>query len=105
VGIIKLTAKYASALLTAPSAKHSDSAPRPTSSKPIPTDKSTSPEWTRPQRPRKDLIRSLLDEQEGFPPNILMVRQAWPYLDIILDCARKTELPIAPTTSAANTRW
>jgi len=90
VGIISYTAKYASAYY-GPFREALDSAPRATSGKPIPKDKSTY--QMDPANGRESLTEALLDEQEGA--DILMVKPGLAYLDIIHRLRAETELPIA----------
>jgi len=90
VGIISYTAKYASAYY-GPFREALDSAPRPSSGKPIPRDKSTY--QMDPANGREAITEALLDEQEGA--DILMVKPGLAYLDIIHRLRSETELPIA----------
>ncbi len=90
VGIISYTAKYASAYY-GPFREALDSAPRPSSDKPIPKDKSTY--QMDPANGREAITEALLDEQEGA--DILMVKPGLAYLDIIHRLRSETELPIA----------
>ena len=90
VGIISYTAKYASAYY-GPFREALDSAPRTTSGKPIPKDKSTY--QMDAGNGREALTEALLDEQEGA--DILMVKPGLAYLDIIHRLRAETELPIA----------
>jgi porphobilinogen synthase len=90
VGIISYTAKYASAYY-GPFREALDSAPRPSSGKPIPKDKSTY--QMDPANGREAITEALLDEQEGA--DILMVKPGLAYLDIIHRLRSETELPIA----------
>ncbi len=90
VGIISYTAKYASAYY-GPFREALDSAPRSTTAKPIPTNKSTY--QMDPANGREALTEALLDEQEGA--DILMVKPGLAYLDIVHRLRAETELPIA----------
>jgi porphobilinogen synthase len=90
VGIISYTAKYASAYY-GPFREALDSAPRPSSGKPIPKDKATY--QMDPANGREAITEALLDEQEGA--DILMVKPGLAYLDIIHRLRSETELPIA----------
>jgi porphobilinogen synthase len=78
VGIISYTAKYASAYY-GPFREALDSAPRATSGKPIPGDKSTY--QMDPANGREAILETQLDESEGA--DILMVKPGLAYLDII----------------------
>ncbi len=90
VGIISYTAKYSSAYY-GPFREALDSAPRLTSSKPIPKDKSTY--QMDPANAREAITEAQLDEQEGA--DILMVKPGLAYLDIIYRLRQESELPIA----------
>ncbi len=90
VGIISYTAKYASAYY-GPFREALDSAPRSTSGKPIPKDKSTY--QMDPGNAREAITEAQLDEQEGA--DILMVKPGLAYLDIIHRLRHESELPIA----------
>ena len=90
VGIISYTAKYASAYY-GPFREALDSAPRATSSKPIPNDKSTY--QMDPANGREALIEAELDEGEGA--DILMVKPGLAYLDVIYRLRQESEQPIA----------
>ena len=90
VGIISYTAKYASAYY-GPFREALDSAPRPSSGKPIPKTKSTY--QMDPANGREAITEALLDEQEGA--DILMVKPGLAYLDIVHRLRSETELPIA----------
>ncbi len=90
VGIISYTAKYSSAYY-GPFREALDSAPRATSTKPIPKDKSTY--QMDPANSREAIIEAQLDEQEGA--DILMVKPGLAYLDIICRLREESELPIA----------
>lgn len=88
--IMSYTAKYASAFY-GPFRGALDSAPRPASAKPIPEDKSTY--QMDPANAREALRELELDEAEGA--DIVMVKPAGPYLDIICTMRDATDLPIA----------
>lgn len=90
VGIISYTAKYASAYY-GPFREALDSAPRATSAKPIPADKSTY--QMDPANAREAITEAQLDEQEGA--DIMMVKPGLAYLDIIHRLRNESELPIA----------
>ncbi len=90
VGIISYTAKYSSAYY-GPFREALDSAPRPSTAKPIPKDKSTY--QMDPANAREAIIEAQLDEQEGA--DILMVKPGLAYLDIIYRLRQESELPIA----------
>ena len=90
VGIISYTAKYASAYY-GPFREALDSAPRPSSGKPIPKTKSTY--QMDPANGREAITEALLDEQEGA--DMLMVKPGLAYLDIVHRLRSETELPIA----------
>lgn len=90
VGIMAYTAKYASAYY-GPFRGALDSAPRPGGSKPIPADKSTY--QMDPANAREALRELDLDVQEGA--DIVMVKPAGPYLDIIHRLREATDLPVA----------
>tara|TARA_Y100001968_G_C19380329_1_gene729964 strand:+ start:329 stop:1327 length:999 start_codon:yes stop_codon:yes gene_type:complete len=90
VGIISYTAKYSSAYY-GPFREALDSAPRSTSSKQIPKDKSTY--QMDPANSREAITEAQLDEQEGA--DILMVKPGLAYLDIIYRLREESELPIA----------
>jgi len=90
VGIISYTAKYSSAYY-GPFREALDSAPRATSTKPIPKDKSTY--QMNPANAREAITEAQLDEQEGA--DILMVKPGLAYLDIIYRLREESELPIA----------
>ena len=90
VGIISYTAKYASAYY-GPFREALDSAPRPAGAKPIPKDKST---YQMDPANRREAIREArLDAEEGA--DILMVKPALAYMDIIRALKDETCLPIA----------
>ncbi|MEY4354622.1 MAG: porphobilinogen synthase [Cyanobacteriota bacterium] len=90
VGIISYTAKYASAYY-GPFREALDSAPRPSSGKPIPKDKSTY--QMDPANGREALIEAELDEGEGA--DILMVKPGLAYLDVIYRLRQESDQPIA----------
>ncbi len=90
VGIISYTAKYSSAYY-GPFREALDSAPRLTSNKPIPKDKSTY--QMDPANSREAITEAQLDEQEGA--DILMVKPGLAYLDIIYRLREESQLPIA----------
>jgi len=90
VGIISYTAKYASAYY-GPFREALDSAPRATSGKPIPGDKSTY--QMDPANGREAILETQLDESEGA--DILMVKPGLAYLDIIYRLRQETQQPIA----------
>ncbi len=90
VGIISYTAKYSSAYY-GPFREALDSAPRSSSGKPIPKDKSTY--QMDPANAREAITEAQLDEQEGA--DILMVKPGLAYLDIISKLRDEFELPIA----------
>jgi porphobilinogen synthase len=84
------TAKYASAFY-GPFRGALDSAPKATGSKPIPKDKQTY--QMDPANVREALRELELDESEGA--DIVMVKPAGPYLDVIRALRDATHLPIA----------
>ncbi|MEO1004096.1 MAG: porphobilinogen synthase [Cyanobacteria bacterium J06638_7] len=90
VGIISYTAKYASAYY-GPFREALDSAPRSTSGKPIPADKSSY--QMDPANGREAIVEAQLDEGEGA--DILMVKPGLAYLDIIQRLRQDSEQPIA----------
>lgn len=91
VSVMSYTAKYASAFY-GPFRGALDSSPRPTSgSKPIPEDKSTY--QMDPANAREALRELEHDEAEGA--DIVMVKPAGPYLDVIAKLRESTTLPIA----------
>tara|TARA_Y100001968_G_C19450778_1_gene768431 strand:- start:3679 stop:4623 length:945 start_codon:yes stop_codon:yes gene_type:complete len=90
VGILSYTAKYSSAYY-GPFREALDSAPRSTTAKPIPKDKSTY--QMDPANAREAITEAQLDEQEGA--DILMVKPGLAYLDIIYRLRQESELPIA----------
>ncbi len=90
VGIISYTAKYSSAYY-GPFREALDSAPRETTAKPIPKDKSTY--QMDPANSREAITEAQLDEQEGA--DILMVKPGLAYLDIIHGLRKESNLPIA----------
>ena len=88
--IMSYTAKYASAFY-GPFRGALDSAPRESTGKPIPRDKST---YQMDSANVREALRELeLDEAEGA--DIVMVKPAGPYLDIIARMREVTTLPIA----------
>jgi len=88
--ILSYTAKYASAYY-GPFRGALDSAPRPAGDKPIPADKAT---YQMDPANAREAIRELrLDEAEGA--DIVMVKPAGPYLDVIAALRAATTLPIA----------
>jgi len=90
VGIMSYTAKYASAFY-GPFRGALDSAPRTAGDKPIPEDKST---YQMDPANRREALRELeLDQAEGA--DIVMVKPAGPYLDVIATMHEATDLPIA----------
>lgn len=90
VGIMSYTAKYASAYY-GPFRGALDSAPRESTGKPIPKDKAT---YQMDPANAREAIRELeLDEAEGA--DIVMVKPAGPYLDVIAKLRESTALPIA----------
>ena len=93
VGIISYTAKYSSAYY-GPFREALDSAPRSTSGKPIPKDKSTY--QMDPANGREAILEAQLDESEGA--DILMVKPGLAYLDIIHRLRGQSEQPIAAYT-------
>jgi porphobilinogen synthase len=90
VGIISYTAKYSSAYY-GPFREALDSAPRATSGKLIPRDKSTY--QMDPANAREAITEAQLDETEGA--DILMVKPGLAYLDIVHRLRQESELPIA----------
>ena len=89
--IMSYTAKYASAFY-GPFRGALDSAPRSTTGgKPIPKDKATY--QMDPANTREALRELELDEAEGA--DIVMVKPAGPYLDVIAKLRESTTLPIA----------
>ena len=90
VAIMSYTAKYASAFY-GPFRGALDSAPRPAGAKPIPKDKTT---YQMDVANAREALRELdLDVQEGA--DIVMVKPAGPYLDVIYRLRQATDLPIA----------
>jgi porphobilinogen synthase len=87
-GIISYTAKYASCYY-GPFREALDSAP--VSAPGVPSDKATY--QVDPANAREALIEAQLDEREGA--DILMVKPALPYLDVIHRLRDATNLPIA----------
>lgn len=90
IGIMAYTAKYASAFY-GPFRGALDSAPRSGSDKPIPTDKTSY--QMDPANAREALRQLALDEAQGA--DIVMVKPALPYLDILREFRSATNLPIA----------
>lgn len=90
VSIMSYTAKYASCFY-GPFRGALDSAPRETSNKPIPSDKKTY--QMDPRNKREALREARLDVDEGA--DVLMVKPAGPYLDVIAKVREATDLPIA----------
>ena len=88
--IMSYTAKYASAFY-GPFRGALDSAPRAAGDKPIPKDKSTY--QMDPANAREALRELELDIAEGA--DIVMVKPAGPYLDVIYRLREATDLPIA----------
>lgn len=90
VAIMSYTAKYASAFY-GPFRGALDSAPRESTGKPIPKDKAT---YQMDPANQLEALRELeLDEAEGA--DIVMVKPAGPYLDVISRMREVTTLPIA----------
>ena len=90
VSLMSYTAKYASAFY-GPFRGALDSAPRQNTAKPIPEDKSSY--QMDPANVREALRELELDEAEGA--DIVMVKPAGPYLDVIAKLRESTTLPIA----------
>ena len=90
VSILSYTAKYASAYY-GPFRAALDSAPRAAGRKPVPGDKKTY--QMDPANAREALREAALDEAEGA--DILMVKPAGPYLDVIRLVRQATALPVA----------
>ncbi len=88
VGILSYTAKYASSFY-GPFREALDSAP--VDAPDVPKDKKTY--QMDPANAREALIEAALDEAEGA--DVLMVKPALPYLDIIARLRAVTEMPIA----------
>ena len=88
VGILSYTAKYASGFY-GPFREALDSAPVEAPN--VPRDKKTY--QMDPANVREAAIEAMLDEAEGA--DILMVKPALPYLDVISRLRRATDLPIA----------
>jgi porphobilinogen synthase len=88
VAILSYTAKYASAFY-GPFREALDSAP--VDAPQVPRDKKTY--QMNPANSREAVVEALLDEQEGA--DILMVKPALPYLDVIARLRAQTALPIA----------
>ncbi len=87
-GIISYTAKYASALY-GPFRQALDSAPVNTAG--VPRDKKTY--QMDPANTREAMIEALLDIEEGA--DVLMIKPATLYLDVIATLRERTDLPIA----------
>jgi len=90
VGIMSYTAKYASAFY-GPFRGALDSAPRASGSKPIPGNKATY--QMDPANAREALREFDLDAAEGA--DIVMVKPAGPYQDVIFRIRQATDLPVA----------
>lgn len=90
VSIMSYTAKYASSFY-GPFRGALDSAPKSGGSKPVPADKKTY--QMDPANVREALRELELDELEGA--DIVMVKPAGPYLDVIRTLRDRTTLPIA----------
>ena len=90
VSIMAYTAKYASAFY-GPFRGALDSAPKASGGKPIPADKTTY--QMDPANVREALRELELDEGEGA--DIVMVKPAGPYLDVIRALRDETALPVA----------
>ena len=90
VGIMSYTAKYASAFY-GPFRGALDSAPRSGSDREIPADKATY--QMDPANVREALRELKLDEAEGA--DVVMVKPAGPYLDVIRALREQTTLPVA----------
>ncbi len=88
VAILSYTAKYASGFY-GPFREALDSAP--VDAEDVPQDKKTY--QMDPANSREALVEALLDEEEGA--DILMVKPALPYLDVIRRLRMATELPVA----------
>jgi porphobilinogen synthase len=88
VGILSYSAKYASGFY-GPFREALDSAP--VQAPEVPPDKKTY--QMDPANAREALVEALLDEDEGA--DILMVKPALPYLDVIARLRAATDLPIA----------
>jgi porphobilinogen synthase len=88
VAILSYTAKYASAFY-GPFREALDSAPADAPH--VPGDKKTY--QMDPASAREALVEAALDEQEGA--DILMVKPALPYLDVIARLRQRTDLPLA----------
>ena len=88
VGILSYTAKYASGFY-GPFREALDSAP--VDAEDVPKDKKTY--QMDPANSREASVEALLDEEEGA--DILMVKPALPYLDIVRRLRMATELPVA----------
>ena len=88
--ILAYTAKYASAYY-GPFREALDSAPPAVSTKPVPKDKKTY--QMDPANAREALRELRLDEAEGA--DLVMVKPAGPYLDVIALLRQATTLPVA----------
>jgi len=88
VGILSYTAKYASSFY-GPFRLALDSAP--VDSPNVPKDKKTY--QMNPANAREALVEAMLDEAEGA--DVMMVKPALPYLDVIARLRERTSLPIA----------
>ncbi|MHC4273010.1 MAG: porphobilinogen synthase [Planctomycetota bacterium] len=88
VAILSYTAKYASSFY-GPFREALDSAPAEAPN--VPRDKKTY--QMDPANAREALVEAALDEQEGA--DILMVKPALPYLDVIARLCERTDLPVA----------
>jgi porphobilinogen synthase len=86
--ILSYTAKYASAFY-GPFREALDSAPVDAAN--VPKDKKTY--QMDPANAREALVEAMLDEAEGA--DILMVKPALPYLDVIARLRQRTDLPVA----------
>lgn len=86
--ILSYTAKYASAFY-GPFREALDSAPAEAAN--VPRDKKTY--QMDPANAREAVVEAMLDEAEGA--DILMVKPALPYLDIITQLRQRTSLPLA----------
>jgi porphobilinogen synthase len=90
VGIMAYTAKYASAFY-GPFREALDSAPRGHESRDVPADKRTY--QMDPGNVREALREAALDEAEGA--DVLLVKPAGPYLDVVRAVRGATTLPVA----------
>jgi len=90
VTILSYTAKYASALY-GPFREALDSAPREAGAKPVPAHKRS---YQMDPANRREAVREcMLDQEEGV--DIMMVKPAVPYLDVIMALKQNSSLPIA----------